>query len=45
MTVGRLLQETSSMELTMWQAFLVADDERREEQRRRALEDRALEER
>lgn len=42
MTVGRLLNEASSLELTKWQVFFAVSDEREQEERRRREEDRRL---
>jgi hypothetical protein len=39
MTVGRLLAEASSQELSDWQAYLRVDARLRDEHRRRATED------
>ena len=39
MTVGRLLTEASSYELSEWQTFLTVDNEIRKEQQRREKED------
>lgn len=43
MTVGRLLSEVSSYELSEWQAFLTIDREVRKELERRAREDAGFE--
>ena len=42
MTVRRLLAETDSMELPRWRLFMQAAAEERDEQARRAREDRRL---
>lgn len=42
MTVGRLLDETSSVELSLWLVYLQADAELREERAERARRDQAL---
>lgn len=42
MTVGRLLEDMTSMELTMWQHFLKADAERTQERIKREREDREI---
>lgn len=43
MTVGRLLSEASSWELTAWQAYFVAESERRKEASERRKFEREIE--